>query len=123
MRWRGWLAWDILATLVFVVIGRHAHGHSEHLIGVWRTWWPFLLGTLIGSVLARRRSGDLWPGGVVVWASTVILGMLLRLASHQGVVWLFVAVAASFLALFLLGPRLVWSLRGRVHRGRADATS
>ncbi|ACU53742.1 conserved hypothetical protein [Acidimicrobium ferrooxidans DSM 10331] len=114
MRWRSWIAWDIVATLIFVVIGRHAHGHSEQLIGVWRTWWPFLVGTLVGFLLVRRRTGQVWPGGIVVWASTVTLGMVLRLLSHQGVVWLFVAVAGSFLGLFLVGPRLAWALWRRI---------
>jgi hypothetical protein len=105
MHWPRWLAWDLVATLAFVAAGLHAHGHRETPANLLQVWWPFGVGLALGWFIARHRAATLWPGGTLVWASTLAVGMLLRLASHQGVVWLFVAVAGGFLALFLLAPR------------------
>ncbi len=114
---RGWLTWDVFATLAFVTIGRHAHGHVDDLRGVLATWWPFGAGVAVGWLLVRSRGHTLWPGGVVVWLSTLTVGMALRLVAHQGVVWLFVFVAGAFLALFLVAPRLAARLLGGAGRG------
>lgn len=119
-----WLVWDIVATLTFVVIGMHAHGHRLALSAVATVWWPFAAGLGVGWLLARSRAGEFWPGGAVVWLTTLGLGMVLRLATHQGVVWLFVAVAGFFLAVFLLTPRLLAAMVvRRRHSGGLTASS
>ncbi|WP_369688382.1 DUF3054 family protein [Actinomadura macra] len=45
--------------------------------------------------------------GVGVWLVTVAVGMVLRVVSGQGTAFAFVVVALAFLALVLLGWRLV----------------
>ena len=50
------------------------------------------------------------PTGVVVWVSTVVVGMLLRKASSQGVAVSFIVVASLVTALLLLGWRVVAGL-------------
>jgi len=101
-------ALDILCVVVFVAIGRSVHGHPATVRGLLGTAWPFLVGTAAGWVASRAwsRPFGLAPTGVAVWASTLVLGMLLREAANQGVDPIFVGVAGAFLALFLLGWRL-----------------
>lgn len=47
----------------------------------------------------------------MVWISTVVIGMLLRKASAQGVAVSFVIVASTVTAVFLLGWRGLARLR------------
>jgi hypothetical protein len=105
---------DALAVVLFVLLGRRAHDEGSVLSGTAATAWPFLTGAAAGWVLvllARR-----WPvtsirGGLVVVAATVVLGMSLRHLAGRGVQPSFVAVATTFLALFLLGWRALVSRR------------
>ena len=60
-----------------------------------------------------------WPTGVIVWAATLVVGMLLRLASDQGVQVAFVIVAALTLAILLVGWRGVAALIARRSGTRA----
>lgn len=43
----------------------------------------------------------------MVWLSTLVVGMLLRVVSGQGTAFSFVLVAGTVLAVFLLGWRAV----------------
>jgi hypothetical protein len=52
-----------------------------------------------------RAPTALAPTGVIVWLSTVIIGMVLRKASSQGVAASFIVVASVVTALLLLGWR------------------
>jgi hypothetical protein len=54
---------------------------------------------------ARFDATALWPTGVLVWLGTLCGGMLLRVVSGQGTAFSFILVAATVLALFLLGWR------------------
>jgi peptidoglycan/LPS O-acetylase OafA/YrhL len=98
---------DVVCVVVFCTIGRRSHAEGITAAGVAETAWPFLAGTVAGWALARgwRRPRALTPTGVVVWLSTVAVGMLLRKASSQGVALSFVIVASTVTALFLLGWR------------------
>jgi len=109
---------DVVCVLVFVVIGRASHTKGESLAGIASTSWPFLAGLGVGWLAARawRRPLALRPVGLVVWLCTVGLGMILRVVSGQGTAVAFIIVALAFLALFLLGWRLLARLilsRGR----------
>jgi Protein of unknown function (DUF3054) len=101
------LATDVVCVVVFCTIGRRSHAEGLTLTGVAETAWPFLAGTGVGWLLARgwRRPQALVPTGVVVWACTVAVGMLLRKATSQGVAPSFVVVASLATALLLLGWR------------------
>lgn len=109
---------DAVLVIVFCAIGRRSH-NEDVLTGLLRTLWPFATGLVLGWVIAvavsagregasaaKRFDGRrLWPTGVIVWISTLVTGMLLRVVSGQTIAFSFVLVAASVLALFLLGWR------------------
>lgn len=103
------LAGDIACVVVFCAIGRRSHAEGVTLAGIAETAWPFLSGTLLGWVISRgwRAPSALAPTGVIVWLSTVVVGMLLRKASSQGVAASFIVVASVVTALLLLGWRVV----------------
>ena len=103
------LAADIACVVVFCAIGRRSHAEGLTLGGIAETAWPFLSGTLVGWLVSRawRAPSAVAPTGVVVWVSTVVIGMLLRKASSQGVAASFIVVASLVTALLLLGWRLV----------------
>ncbi|KQO84259.1 hypothetical protein ASF17_01660 [Frigoribacterium sp. Leaf263] len=106
---------DLALVLVFVLIGRSSHAEALDPLGVLTTTWPFAVGLVVGwaSVL-----GVGWPpagprAGLVVWVSTVVVGVLLRVASGQGIEPSFVVVTAVVLGVLLVGWRLVAGLVGR----------
>jgi hypothetical protein len=109
---------DVVAVLVFCAIGRRSHDESGALAGLVHTAWPFLSGLGIGWVatiaLYRDKfvAGLVVPTGISVWLSTLIFGMLLRVVSGQGTAFTFILVAATVLAVFLLGWRGVLSKVG-----------
>ncbi len=99
---------DVVGVLVFCAIGRRSHAEGLTVAGVADTAWPFLVGTAIGWLLIRgwRRPTAVAPTGLVVWASTVVIGMLLRKATSAGVAVSFVVVASAATAVVLLGWRV-----------------
>lgn len=102
---------DLVAVLVFAVIGRHAHAESDGLLGVLTTVWPFAAGLAAGWAVAvawHRRVP--WPlaDAVPVWVGAVAVGMALRHLSGRGTPPSFVVVATVFLGLFLLGWRAAY---------------
>ncbi|WEO76684.1 DUF3054 domain-containing protein [Cryobacterium sp. SO2] len=112
---------DAALLLLFVVIGRASHG--EGLWGVLGTWWPFLGGLLVGWLVLRAWRTPLqivWTG-LGVWLITVVVGMLLRVASGQGVQLSFVIVTVLVIGVFLLGWRAIALLTRRL-RGRTAGT-
>jgi hypothetical protein len=114
-----WLAVDVACVLVFCAVGRRSHDEGVSLPGVAATAWPFLSGTLLGWLVSRawKRPTAVVPTGVVVWLSTVVVGMLLRKATSAGVAASFVVVAASVTAALLLGWRAVAAvIAGTRHR-------
>lgn len=120
LRRPAWLALDVLGVLVFCAVGRRSHDEGLSIPGVAATAWPFLTGTAIGWLASRawRQPTAILPTGVIVWLSTVVVGMVLRKASSAGVAASFVVVAASATALLLLGWRAVVGLS---LRRRSDA--
>jgi hypothetical protein len=115
----GWLSFDALVVVAFVVIGRSSHHHAMTWSGFASTTWPFAVGLLIGWawVLARGKAGSTPASGVVVWLCTVVVGMVLRVEFGQGTAVAFIAVALGFLGVLMLGARvLAKSLRARSSR-------
>ena len=108
---------DVVLVAAFVLIGRASH--NEAPLGALVTLWPFLAGLAIGWIGARawRSPFSLRWTGLTIWAATVIVGMLLRSASGQGIQLGFVIVTTVVLAIFLLGwrgiARLVLRRRAR----------
>ncbi|MUL47439.1 DUF3054 domain-containing protein [Mycobacterium sp. CBMA293] len=106
---------DVVLVVIFCAIGRRSHAEGITLAGVAHTSWPFLTGTMAGWALSQgwRRPTALIPTGLAVWVSTIVIGMLLRKASAQGVAVSFVIVASTVTAIFLLGWRGVAALLRR----------
>lgn len=104
---------DLVCVLVFVLVGTANHdtgGRLAHVIGV---AVPFLVGLAAGWVGARawRDPARIWPTGVAVWFATVALGLLLRpLLFSGGLALSFALVTAIFLAMTMLGWRLLAGL-------------
>ena len=110
---------DSCGVLVFVVLGRLAHNHDDAVAGVWHTAWPFLAGLAIGLLAVRgwRRPLAIVPAGLGSWLGAAGAGMAIRVLAGQGTAVAFIVVALGFLALFLLG----WRLVVRVAKGRCAA--
>jgi peptidoglycan/LPS O-acetylase OafA/YrhL len=100
---------DCCAVVAFVVIGRHTHHDGDSLTGIWHTAWPFLAGLAIGltAVRAWRRPLALVPSGIGAWLGAALAGMVIRVLAGQGTAAAFVVVTLAFLALFVLGWRVV----------------
>src|SRR3954471_19890566 len=99
---------DVVCVVVFCTIGRRSHAEGITVAGVAETAWPFLSGTAAGWLAARawQRATSLAPAGIVIWLSTVAVGMLLRKATSAGTAFSFVVVASLSTAILLLGWRL-----------------
>ncbi len=115
---------DVVLVIVFAAIGRATHDGDvlgPFGSGLATTAWPFVAALLLGWLVARAWHAPLAivRTALPVWAVTVVLGMLLRAVSGQGVAVAFVIVAAITLALFLLGWRGVAQLVTRARRARA----
>ena len=108
---------DVVAVLAFTLIGIASHDGS--LIAAFgRVVWPFALAAAIGWAWTRawHDPARVWPTGVLIWFTTVVVGLVLRGVSGQGLAWSFVLVTTIFLAITMLGWRgLIAALR----RGQA----
>lgn len=124
MRFVPALVLDAVLVLVFAVIGRASH--DEDPGGFLLTAWPFIVALLVGHFVAallpgrpRRPWSLAW--GAVVWAVTVVGGLLLRVASGDTAQVAFIIVATLVLGVFLIGWRAVAALlRRRAARARDD---
>ena len=103
---------DVVAVLVFVVIGRGSHGEALGIPGLLVTFWPFLVGLAIGWAASQawKHPFRLPLPGVPIWLITVIGGMLCRALAGQGTAASFVAVATIALGILLIGWRAVAAL-------------
>jgi hypothetical protein len=101
--------------VAFVAIGRRSHDEGSAVGQVVGIAAPFLLGLAAGWAVARawRRPLDV-STGAIVWAVTIVVGMVLRRAVFdRGTAPSFVIVAALFAGALLVGWRL---LAGRLTR-------
>jgi len=103
------LALDLAVVILFVAIGRNVHDHGLGIAGLASTSWPFLagLGLAWSALTIAGRDGSSFSGGLVVWISTVVLGMTLRVLSGQGTAIAFILVALGFLGSTMLGGRVI----------------
>lgn len=122
-RWSAGLALllDLAFVLLFATVGRTSHAEGVTLAGVLGVAWPFVVALLVGWALAHRRAG--WPvrmpGSTTVWLVTVVLGLVLRVATGGGFAWSFGVVTLLVLGLFLVG----WRCAGEVFRFVAEGLS
>jgi hypothetical protein len=106
---------DLVLVLIFVLLGRGSHDEGFSVVGSLDTAWPFVAGLAVGWLTSRAwrfPRGVTYPG-VVIWASTAVIGVVLRTISGQGVAVSFVIVTAMVLAVFLLGWRLIAAVVSR----------
>lgn len=98
------IAVDVAVVVSFVAIGRRNHDESPGLGGLFETAAPFLLGLVLGWVVARVwRSPIAVRTGLIVAAVTLAAGMLCRrFLFDDGTALSFVIVAAVFLFTFFL---------------------
>jgi hypothetical protein len=106
---------DLACLVLFAVVGRRSHGEALDAVGVLTTLWPFPAGLVVAWLAGRlwRSPAGVVPAGLLAWAGALVVGMLLRVASGQGVQVAFVIVAAVVLAVLLLGWRALVALAGR----------
>jgi hypothetical protein len=121
---------DVTVILIFVAIGRNTHDAADPVLGLLSTAWPFLVGLLIGWLIALapvQRVRALAPlqfwGGVLIWGTTIVMGMLLRALSSDGTALAFMIVAIVTVGIGLLGWRTVGHQlrRRRLDDGRVVA--
>ena len=108
---------DVVCVIIFAMAGRSAHGGMQGLADVAGVAWPFLVALGVGWMIVggtRRAAPRTISDGVIVFVATLAGGMLLRGATGGGIASAFIMVAAGFLALTLIGWRLLArrSLRG-----------
>ncbi len=99
---------DLALILVFSVIGRASHSESLTPLGILTTGWPFLVGGVIGSVVACRFLRVGWlKEGAIVWVTTAVVGLALRALTGGGMAPAFMVVATVTLGLLVVGWRFV----------------
>ena len=118
----GAAAIDLALVIVFVLIGRASHdegatggGSSGEgatgegaVLGALQTLWPFLVGLAAGWLISRAwRAPARLKTGLIIWPVTVVVGMLLRALTGQGVQLSFIIVTTLVLGAFLVGWRLI----------------
>jgi len=103
-------AFDIVAILLFVAIGRRSHDEGDALRGMLRVAPPFLLGLGCGWIVARAwKAPTAITTGLVIWPVTVLVAMLLRrFAFDNGTALSFIIVATIFLGALLVGWRAIY---------------
>jgi hypothetical protein len=103
---------DLLSIIVFVAIGRHAHSHGLTWRGMVSTAWPFIAGLIAGwvAIASRRLLVSAPRSGLFVVLFTVVVGMTFRVLAGQGIAFTFILVALTFISIFLVGWRAVFSL-------------
>lgn len=106
---------DLVAVLVFAVVGRASHAEELTVAGIAQTAWPFLAAAVVAtgiySLIAAEGAG--FKAGLVVWLVTLLGGMALRLVTGTTAAVAFILVAAGILAAAFFGWRLVGWLLGR----------
>ena len=100
---------DVLCIVIFVAIGRKNHDEGEAAAGIFRVAAPFLIAAVAGwlATQAWKRPLELRTG-VIVWLTTIIIGMILRhFVFDDGTATAFIIVATVFLCAFLNGWRSI----------------
>jgi FlaA1/EpsC-like NDP-sugar epimerase len=106
------LGLDTFFVVLFVAVGRREHERDSAIAGLIGTAAPFVIALAISWLALRawQRPTD-WTTGVGNWVITLVVGMLLRsFVFGDGTAMSFVIVATAFLALFLIGWRVVFAM-------------
>jgi hypothetical protein len=100
---------DIVCILVFVALGRRNHDEGETVDGVLTVAAPFLIGLVVGWIVARAWTRPMQiESAFIIWPVTVVVGMMLRhFVFDRGTALPFIIVATIVTGVFLIGWRLV----------------
>lgn len=104
---------DAVLVTAFAVFGRASHDEPLDAMGILDTAWPFLIGLLVGwlvAALIHKAPPLTWVQALPVWLLTVTVGMLLRWATGDGTALAFIIVATLAVGVLLLGWRVVTGL-------------
>ena len=107
---------DLVLVVIFCIIGRRSHDEADAVTGLLHTAWPFVAGAVVGWAATWALYRDKFdaflivPTGIIVWVSTVVIGMVLHVVSGQGTAFSFIVVATIVLGVFLLGWRALAKL-------------
>ena len=106
------LGLDTFFVVLFVAVGRREHERDSAIAGLIGTAAPFVIALAIAWLALRAwQHPTNWTTGIGIWAITLVVGMSLRnLVFGDGTATSFIIVATAFLALFLIGWRLVYGL-------------
>jgi len=97
---------DVVAVVVFAAIGRMSHAESDDLLGLLGTAAPFLVGLAAAWATPVVRAHPVGArAAVVVWAGTVVIGLLVRAGFTWSLPPSFVVVTAVALGVLLVGWR------------------
>lgn len=109
---------DTVALLTFAIIGMSTHGTL--LLELGRVVWPFAVGAALGwaGTRAWREPAALWPAGICIWFTTVVVGMILRVLTGGSFAPAFLVVTTIFLAVTMLGWRTLITALRRSTAGR-----
>ena len=100
---------DVVAVVVFVVIGQRNHDGSSHVYGIINLAAPFLIALLTSWVVLRTWRGPFNRASfVATWVITVAGGLFLRrVVFDRGIATAFIIVAVITLGLLLGLGRLL----------------
>lgn len=107
---------DELLILLFSTIGVVVHDNLaitalftwDGVFAVFGAGFPFILAGLISwAVLIVTHYYKIIPAGLIVWAGTVVLGLLFRIMNDLTVEPLFILTSTVFIGIFLLGWRFI----------------
>lgn len=132
------IVFDLVCVAAFVGVGRANHQEGGALLGALSTAWPFVTALALawavvsgatalspGQAQQRATPARVLAAGALIWAITVIGGLLMRVAAGVGGAPLsFAIVTAVFLAVTLLGWRAaaLWQATRAARRTRAAPT-
>ncbi|MDN5853670.1 MAG: DUF3054 domain-containing protein [Actinomycetia bacterium] len=111
------VAFDALAVVVFVAIGRLQHDGADAFapLDALNTLWPFLGGLLVAVLVIGSAAAEYAkvPTGVAVAAITAACGLALRYASGQGIALSFAIVTVVVLGVLMCGWRCLAKVSAR----------
>ena len=94
---------DLVSVLAFIALGIQNHAQADSFLQVAA---PFIAALAVAwLVAAPLRAPESLKAGVVIWLVTLVGGMLLRRVMGEVTAATFILVAASFLAVTMLGWR------------------
>lgn len=104
---------DAVLVTAFAILGRASHDEALDAGGILDTAWPFLIGLLVGWVVAgliHKTAPLTWVQALPVWLLTIVVGMVLRQATGDGTAIAFIVVATLTIGVSILGWRAVAGL-------------